>query len=190
MSAMSSSSEIQKSSSTPNFQPVFIEALKEYKKKTGKDLAAHPLAEEIKSCDTPEAILAVLQGKANDLKQYQSSDERLTKWLTPTVNVLNALSATLGESVGTVSPGISPHRLCPNIYFQIFPPTQIIFSGISILLVVSFLTWSHDVCDNVISRRRQGTRQRAARRLSNSSRKSKTSSYASRPTPRSHRLWR
>ncbi|KAH9017152.1 hypothetical protein EDB84DRAFT_1566957 [Lactarius hengduanensis] len=90
-------------SSTPNFQPILDRALKEYRKRTGKELITHPLAEEIASCDSPKAILAVLQGKANELNQSQSGDERLTKWLTPTVNVLNALSATLGEGVG-VSP--------------------------------------------------------------------------------------
>jgi hypothetical protein len=93
----------QVSSSSSNFQPIFDKALKEYRKKTGKELDTHPLAEEIKSCDSPEAILTVLQGKANELNDSQSSDERLTKWLTPTVNVLNALSNTVGEGVSTVS---------------------------------------------------------------------------------------
>ena len=94
----------QESSATPNFQPILDKALKEYKRKTGKELTTHPLADEINGCSSPDAILAVLQGKANELNQSKSSDERLTKWLTPTVNVLNALSATLGQGVGTVSP--------------------------------------------------------------------------------------
>ncbi|KAN0141641.1 hypothetical protein V8E53_000103 [Lactarius tabidus] len=107
-------------STPPNYQPILDQALKEYKRKTGKELTTHPLAEEIKGCSSPEAILAVLQGKANELNQSQSSDERLTKWLSPTVNVLSALSATLGQGVG-----------------MIFPPTQIIFAGINILLVAA-----------------------------------------------------
>ncbi|KAH9040810.1 hypothetical protein EDB84DRAFT_1576915, partial [Lactarius hengduanensis] len=114
------STSLQPSSSTPNYHPIFEKALKEYKKKTGKEISTHPLAEEINSCSSIEDILTVLQGKANELNQSQSSDERLTKWLTPTVNVLNALSATLGEGVGTV-----------------FPPTKIIFSAMSILLVAA-----------------------------------------------------
>ncbi len=48
-----------------------------------------------------EAILTVLQRKANELDRSQSSDEQLTQWLMPTVNFLNTLSATLGEGVGT-----------------------------------------------------------------------------------------
>ena len=86
-----------------NFQPIFEKALEEYRKKTGKDLAAHPLAAEIKACDSPEDILTVLEGKANELNRSQSSDDRLTKWLNPTVKTLNALSATLGEGAGSVS---------------------------------------------------------------------------------------
>ncbi|KAH9008008.1 hypothetical protein EDB84DRAFT_1447205 [Lactarius hengduanensis] len=113
------STSLQVSSPVPTFRPILDRALKEYKKKTGNELITHPLAKEITSCDSPEAILTLLQGKANELNQ-SSSDERLTKWLTPTVNVLNALSVTLGEGVGTV-----------------FPPTKIIFSGISILLVAA-----------------------------------------------------
>jgi hypothetical protein len=55
----------QASSATPNFQPILDKALKEYKRKTGKELTTHPLAEEIKGCSSPDAILAVLQGKAS-----------------------------------------------------------------------------------------------------------------------------
>ncbi len=137
-----SSSLQASSSSAPNFQPIFEKALEEYKKKTGKDLTAHPLAAEIKACDSPEAILTVLEGKANELNRYRSSDERLTKWLNPTVNILNALSATLGEGAGSVSyrlPRYLSLTLFSNVNFQLFPPTKIIFSGIGILLVVSFL---------------------------------------------------
>ena len=172
----------QASSATPNFKPILDKALKEYKKKTGKELATHPLAEEIKGCSSPDAILAVLQGKANELNQSQSSDERLTKWLTPTVNVLNALSATLGQGVGTVSPYVFSYHNYPNDHSYVFPPTQIIFSGINILLIVSFFAQFRRVGrNNTFSRRRRGTRLRVAMSSSSSSTKSKTSSYVSRP---------
>ena len=137
------SSPQESSSSTPAFQKIFEKALKEYKKKTGKDLTTHPLAAEINGCASPEAIFSILERKATELNQSQSSDERLTKWLDPTVNILNALSATLGQGVGLVSycNQLRTPRY-PDINFQVFPPTTIIFSGIGILLVVSFLTHS------------------------------------------------
>ena len=102
------STDLQATSAAANFQQILDRALIEYKKKTGKDLVTHPLAQEINSCDSPAAILTVLQGKANDLNRSRGNDERLTKWLTPTVNVLNALSATLGAGVGTVTSGMLP----------------------------------------------------------------------------------
>jgi hypothetical protein len=100
------------SAPTPSFQPILDKAVREYKKKTRKDLITDPLAEEIRGCDSPQAIFAVLRRKADGLNQSQSSDERLTKWLMPTVNVLNALSFTLGQGVGTVNPSVSPSRNC------------------------------------------------------------------------------
>ena len=93
----------QPSSFTPNFQPIFEKALEEYRKKTGKDLTTHPLATEINGSASPEAILAILEGKARELNRSPSSDDRLTKWLDPTVNILNALSTTLGKGVSSVS---------------------------------------------------------------------------------------
>ena len=107
---MSSSVQVS-SSSTSSFQPIFERAVEEYKKKTGKDLTTHPLAIQIKGCDSSEAILTVLQGKANELNRSRSSDERLIKWLNPTVNILNALSATLGQGAGLVCCGKPPLHL-------------------------------------------------------------------------------
>ncbi|KAF8263790.1 hypothetical protein EI94DRAFT_1806712 [Lactarius quietus] len=119
MDAMSPSLQ-EPSPSTPNFQPIFEKALKEYKTKTGSDLTAYPLATEINGCASPQAILAVLERKANELNQSQTCDERLKRWLGPTVNIIVTLSATIGQGVGLV-----------------FPPTTIIFSGIGILLVAA-----------------------------------------------------
>jgi len=90
------------SSSSSNFQLIINNALDAYKKRTQNDLLAHPLAAELQPCNTPSAILAVLQKQLQGLDQSRSSDDRWTRWLDPTVNVLFALSATLGEGVGLV----------------------------------------------------------------------------------------
>ena len=78
-----------------NFQSTFNNALHEYKKQTGEDLFLHPLAAELQSCDSPHAILSVLQERA--------SDERLMNCLSPVVNAIYALSSSLGEEAGLVS---------------------------------------------------------------------------------------
>jgi hypothetical protein len=129
---MSSSLQLS-SSSTPNFQPIFEQALEEYKNKTGNDLTAHPLAAEINGCGSPNAILTVLEGKANELEHSRSSDERLTKSLISTVTALHVLSITLGEGVGLI-----------------------ILSAMGILIVVSFFAQlSARVVRNPIYARRQ-----------------------------------
>ena len=88
--------------SSPNFQLVFNNALKAYEQRTKNDLLAHPLAAQLQSCRSPSSILAILQQQVQEFNRSQSSDQRLTRWLDPTVNVLFAFSATLGEGVGLV----------------------------------------------------------------------------------------
>ncbi len=91
------------SPSSSNFQSIFYSALKAYEKKTKKDLLAHPLAVQLQTCNSPSDILAILQDKVKELDNSMSRDERLSRWMSPTVNVLYAFSATLGEGVGLVS---------------------------------------------------------------------------------------
>ena len=91
------------SSSSTNFQSIFDASLQAYDNKTKNKLLDHPLATQLQSCDSPDAILAVLQDLLKQFEQRRTSDERLNNWLDPTVNVLYAFSDTLGEGVGLVS---------------------------------------------------------------------------------------
>jgi hypothetical protein len=92
------------STSSTNFETIFSDALKAYKRQTKKDIASHPLTAQLKSCDSASAILAILRNQVQTFDETQSADERWTKWLDPTVNVLFAFSATLGNGVGVVNP--------------------------------------------------------------------------------------
>ncbi|KAN0130449.1 hypothetical protein V8E53_011712 [Lactarius tabidus] len=83
-------------SSSSNFHEIFSTAVKAYEKRTKRDLLTHPLASQLQVCNSPTSILAVLQGQVGDLDQARKSDERLTRWLGPTVNVLLTFSATIG----------------------------------------------------------------------------------------------
>jgi len=106
------------SSSSPSFLPIFTAALETYEKVTKKKLFTHPLAAQLQSCDSPTAILSVLQDLVQQLDQSRSSDHRLTNWLSPTVNVLFAFSATLGEGVGLVSlESLSHENLGSDFHF-------------------------------------------------------------------------
>ena len=90
------------SSSSSRFQAIFEAAIKSYQKQTKKDLIADPLASRLKDCDSTNAILAILQDQIREFDKSHSGDERLTKWLGPTVNVLNAFSATISGGVSLV----------------------------------------------------------------------------------------
>ncbi|KAH8985199.1 hypothetical protein EDB86DRAFT_2387304 [Lactarius hatsudake] len=108
------------SSSPCSFQSILLASLRTYEKQTKKDLLSHPLAARLNTCNSPADILAVLQNQVQEFEQSRSVDERLTKWLDPTVNVLYAFSATLGEGVGLV-----------------FSPAKVIFAGAGVLLLAA-----------------------------------------------------
>ena len=91
-------------SSSSRFQAIFQAALESYQKQTKKDLLAHPLASQLQDCDSTNAVLAILQDQIREFDKSHSGDERLTKWLGPTVNVLNAFSATISGGVSMVGP--------------------------------------------------------------------------------------
>ena len=61
----------------------------------------HPLMAQLQTCNSPTDILAVL--RTQQFEQSTSADDKLIKWLTPTVNVLYAFSGVLGAGVGLVS---------------------------------------------------------------------------------------
>ena len=95
----------------PPLATIFTEAMEKYQKKTKKNLASHPLAARLDSCGDVSAIRAVLRAQAQVLDRSQSVDEKLTKWLDPIVNVLCALSDTIGNAVGLVTtPKFKPAR--------------------------------------------------------------------------------
>ena len=91
------------SSSSSNFQSIFDASLQSYNNKTKSKLLDHPLANQLQSCDSPTAVLSVLQDLIQQFDQCRTSDERLKNWLNPTVNVIYSFSTSLGEGVGLVS---------------------------------------------------------------------------------------
>ena len=102
LSTLTPMSYTHPTASSSNFQLIFNNALKSYEKRTKKDLLAHPLAAQLQACDSSGAVLAILLQQIQELAQSRTTDERWSKWLDPTVNVLYACSATLGEGIGLV----------------------------------------------------------------------------------------
>ncbi|KAF8259323.1 hypothetical protein EI94DRAFT_1707205 [Lactarius quietus] len=124
------------STSSTTFETIFTAALKEYAKKTKKDIASHPLASQLKSCESPNAILAVLQTQVQTFDQSESANERWTKLLDPTVNVLYAFSGFLSNVTG-----------------PILPPAAAIFTGVGLLLqTVKDVRASQDILIEIFGR--------------------------------------
>ena len=95
------------------FETIFTAALKVYKKQTKTDIASHPLATQLQSCDSSSAIIDMLRTQVQTVDT--GSEERWTKWLDPTVNVLFAFSMTLGSGVGVVNYSyVEPARVLPS----------------------------------------------------------------------------
>ena len=127
-------------SSSSNFQSIFNASLQAYDNKTKNKLLDHPLATHLQSCDSPSAVLTVLRDLVQQFDQCRTSDERLSIWLNPTVNVLYAFSNALGGGVGSVSLNRYRPTICVLItIFQAFPTGKVIFAGIGVLLLVSIL---------------------------------------------------
>ena len=99
------------STSHSDFASIFNAALGAYKCKTNYDLASHPLLPKLQSCDSPQAILAVLREQIPAQCRSQNGDEPLIKSVTPAVDVLHSFSfstalTALGGDVGPVNIGM------------------------------------------------------------------------------------
>jgi len=129
-------SHTQSIASSSNFQLIFDNALEAYKKRTKNDLLVHPLAFQLQACDSPATILALLYQQLQELNESRNYDERLLKWLEPTVNILHAISAALGEGVGLI-----------------FSPAKVVFAGVGVLLLaVKDVRASQDALADIFER--------------------------------------
>jgi hypothetical protein len=89
--------------SAANFTVIFEAASNSYKSLTGQDLQTHPLATEFDSNNnSPDSILDVFRKQAQALDRFRKGDDKLMKSLTPIVNILFTLSATLGAGISLV----------------------------------------------------------------------------------------
>ena len=123
------------------FLSVFDNALKVYEEKTGKDLSSNPLLHKIETCYSPDDIITILRQQIPKSYKSQSGDDKLTRWLNPTVNVIKAVSANIGGAVALVSPTthyeVISSAMCPLIFvMKSYPPSAIIFTAIGVLFSV------------------------------------------------------
>jgi hypothetical protein len=90
-------------SSNLNYQSIFDGALEAYQKKTKKNLRSHPLFAKLETCNSPDTVLTTLREQISQQDQSRGIDDKLTKWLDPTVNVIYNFSQAIGGGVSLVS---------------------------------------------------------------------------------------
>ena len=86
----------------PTFNRSSMPPWRHMRRKTKCKLLSHPIAAQLQSCDDHIAVLSVLQDIIHQFDRRRSSDESLTDWLNPTVNVLYAFSDFVGQGVSLV----------------------------------------------------------------------------------------
>ena len=101
--------------SSLNYQSIFDNALVAYRKKTGKDLRSDPLLAKLETCSSPDAVLTALRDQLPGFDRSGGNDDKLTRWLDPTVNVLLAFSSTIGAGASLVKSQPAHPRPCALI---------------------------------------------------------------------------
>ncbi|KAF8265893.1 hypothetical protein EI94DRAFT_1702178 [Lactarius quietus] len=106
--------------SSISFQPILDAALADYSKQVGMDLATSPFFDSVRSCGSPDDVLALLEDKAKEFKDFRDGNRKLLTWLRPVVQVVHALAVVIG-----------PSSLIP------FVPTKAIFAGVDFLITAA-----------------------------------------------------
>ncbi|KAH8984378.1 hypothetical protein EDB86DRAFT_153443 [Lactarius hatsudake] len=113
------------SSTLPSMSPsnfrLIVDAFDHYAGQVGIDLTKNPLADALRRCDSPNAVLELLQDKAHAFKDYRDGDRTLIDWLKPVVQVVHGFSGILGEAVSLVP----------------FPPASAVLVSVEVLLTAA-----------------------------------------------------
>ena len=132
--------------SNPNLESYNLQlirdALDDYAKQMKIDLKDNPFAEELKDCNSPDAILQLLEKNRDDFKDYRKKDRKFIDCLNPVVKFVHAFSDVLGEAASLVSAERSLRSTMIHIHFLLhqvpFQPAKLVFVGIDVLFTVGF----------------------------------------------------
>ena len=90
--------------SSSNFRLIIDTALDNYKEQTGIDLTKNELGDKLQH---PDGVLEIFQEREKQFKDYRDRNRKFINFLKPAVQVLHALSGTLGEVIGHVTSFLS-----------------------------------------------------------------------------------
>jgi hypothetical protein len=121
-----------------DFQSI-LDAVDKYAEQTGINLKENPFADKVKSCDSPGAVLLLLQENVQAFKDYRDNNRKFIDCLSPVVQFIHAFSGILGEAAGLVSREQSSRCLFLKKFLSYkvpFQPAKLIFVGINVLFTV------------------------------------------------------
>ena len=104
-----------------NYQLIFDSALQNYKEKTGEDLPSTPLFHTLETYRSSEDVIATLRQEVPAFDKSWRRNDGLTRWLDPTVRVVNAFSATIGSAIALVSLTEYALNLQTDTYLAVLP---------------------------------------------------------------------
>ena len=88
--------------SSPNLKFI-CDAFETYAEQMKIDLKDNPFAEKVKGCNSPEAILQLLEKSKDEFKEYRDKNRKFIDCLNPVVKFVHAFSDVLGEATSLVS---------------------------------------------------------------------------------------
>ena len=123
--------------SSPNLK-LIRDALDTYAEQMKIDLKDNPFVEEVKGCNSPEAILQLLEKNRNAFKEYREKNRKFIDYLNPVVKFVHAFSDVLGEATSLVSADRSRRSPFSLVHRDQIPfqPAKLIFVGIDVLFAV------------------------------------------------------
>ncbi|KAF8260389.1 hypothetical protein EI94DRAFT_910452 [Lactarius quietus] len=103
-----------------NFQSI-LDAVDKYAEQTGINLKENPFAEKVKNCDSPSAVLDLLQDNLKAFKDFRDKNRKFIECISPVLQFVHAFSGVLGEAAGLIP----------------FQPAKLIFAGIDVLFAAA-----------------------------------------------------
>ncbi|KAF8269005.1 hypothetical protein EI94DRAFT_1052518 [Lactarius quietus] len=100
---------------------LILDAVDKYAEETGINLNENPFTDKVKGCDSPSAVLVLLQENLKAFKDYRDKNRKFIECMNPIVKFVHTFSGILGEAAG----------LMP------FQPAKLIFVGIDILFTAA-----------------------------------------------------
>jgi hypothetical protein len=88
--------------SSENFHLIH-DALENYTEQMKISLKDNPFVTEIKRCDSPGAILQLLEKNRDAFKEYRDKNWKFIDYLNPIVQFVHTFSGILSEATGLVS---------------------------------------------------------------------------------------